>query len=232
MLKNKEIAVIGVGKMGGMLSSALLKKGVVNPDQLCGTTRHPDTAERARAEYGLEMTTDNAAAAAGRDVVLLAVKPQVQLPHVLNGVDEEPCAEDQDEGEGELGDHAGLAHPPPVNGLAASAAGAAQDCPDLQRGGSKSGGQAGQEAGGQSEENGEEQHPAVQAQAGHVDLRVGEGTIVLFAFRPQHRAQAWGTFKLLFNAIQLATAEGGRSDEIAPDPDASGPFRRLFRSLH
>lgn len=40
-----------------------------------------------------------------------------------------------------------------------------------------------------------------------VEIVWGKGRLVLFAFRPQHRAQTYGTFKMLFNAIQISAAE-------------------------
>ena len=36
------------------------------------------------------------------------------------------------------------------------------------------------------------------------EVKIGHGRIVLFAFRPQHRGQTWGTFPFIWNAINLA----------------------------
>ena len=47
----------------------------------------------------------------------------------------------------------------------------------------------------------------LKGRAALVEVVWGKGRIVLFGFRPQHRAQSYGTFKVLFNAIVQATAE-------------------------
>jgi hypothetical protein len=38
------------------------------------------------------------------------------------------------------------------------------------------------------------------------EVTMGKGRIVLFAFRPQHRGQTWGTFPFIWNAINLSKA--------------------------
>jgi hypothetical protein len=42
----------------------------------------------------------------------------------------------------------------------------------------------------------------LNGKAALVELPLGKGTIVMFAFRPQHRGQSWGTFRFLFNALE------------------------------
>ncbi|HEX8127879.1 MAG TPA: M14 family metallopeptidase [Pyrinomonadaceae bacterium] len=45
------------------------------------------------------------------------------------------------------------------------------------------------------------------------EVKLGRGRVVLFAFRPQHRAQTWGTFPFIWNAIEQRDEGGGMRDE-------------------
>lgn len=79
MLAGKRLAVLGVGTMGEALVKGLAAR--TKDVEVVGTVRSAES--RARLEgLGISLAESNAAAVAGRDVVVLAVKPQV-MPAVL-----------------------------------------------------------------------------------------------------------------------------------------------------
>ena len=51
---NKKIAIIGLGKMGGILVRAFLDQELINPDQIKATDRCERIVEKGREEYGWE----------------------------------------------------------------------------------------------------------------------------------------------------------------------------------
>jgi pyrroline-5-carboxylate reductase len=79
------IAVLGAGKMGGILLQAFLKSGLFTPEQITATVGHEDRAEALTKQFGITVTTDNLAAAKVADVILLGVKPQ-QMSDVVRGI--------------------------------------------------------------------------------------------------------------------------------------------------
>ncbi len=74
-LDQARVAVLGAGKMGGILLQAFLKQNILRPDQIVATVGHADRALVLSAQWGVEVTTDNLAAAKQANVILLGVKP-------------------------------------------------------------------------------------------------------------------------------------------------------------
>ena len=69
------IAVLGAGKMGGILLQAFLKQQLFAPDEITATVAHEERATILSTQWGVTVTTDNLRAAQGADILLLAVKP-------------------------------------------------------------------------------------------------------------------------------------------------------------
>lgn len=71
-----KIAFIGGGNMASSIIGGMLANGF-QPEQICVGNRGADKCQRLNQTYGIATTTDNHAAVAGADIVVMAVKPQV-----------------------------------------------------------------------------------------------------------------------------------------------------------
>ena len=74
-LDQARVAVLGAGKMGGILLQAFLKQNILRPEQIVATVAHSDRALVLSTQWGVEVTTDNLTAARQANVILLGVKP-------------------------------------------------------------------------------------------------------------------------------------------------------------
>jgi pyrroline-5-carboxylate reductase len=75
-LSEKKLAVIGAGKLGGILLRAYLKQGLFLPNRVIATVKHADRAAALAKELAITVTSDNREAVKGADIILLTVKPQ------------------------------------------------------------------------------------------------------------------------------------------------------------
>jgi pyrroline-5-carboxylate reductase len=73
----KRVAVLGAGKMGGILLKALLEKGFLSPKSTFATVQHEERARSLSEKLGVPVGTDNLAAVRGADIIFVCVKPQV-----------------------------------------------------------------------------------------------------------------------------------------------------------
>src|SRR6266496_4849114 len=75
-LSDKKLAVLGAGKLGGILLRAYLKQGLFVSERVTATVRHSERAAALAKELNVAVTTDNREAVKGTDIILLTVKPQ------------------------------------------------------------------------------------------------------------------------------------------------------------
>ena len=75
-LSGQKLAVLGAGKLGGILLRAYLKQKLFSPERVSATVLHGDKAATLSKGLGVGVTSDNRKAVAEADIVLLCMKPQ------------------------------------------------------------------------------------------------------------------------------------------------------------
>src|SRR5438045_1152023 len=81
-LPDLHVAVLGAGKMGGILLQAFLKQNLFAADLIHATVAHVEKAVARAAQWGVDVGTDNLAAARQADFILIGVKP-FQVPDLI-----------------------------------------------------------------------------------------------------------------------------------------------------
>jgi pyrroline-5-carboxylate reductase len=81
-LPNVRVAVLGAGKMGGILLQAFLKENLFSPDLIHATVGHAERARALSTQWGVDVSTDNLKAASQADLILIGVKP-FQVPDLI-----------------------------------------------------------------------------------------------------------------------------------------------------
>ena len=81
-LPNVRVAVLGAGKMGGILLQALLKQNLFAAGQIHATVAHPEKALALSSQWGVDVGTSNLDAVRQADLIIIGVKPY-QVPDVI-----------------------------------------------------------------------------------------------------------------------------------------------------
>jgi len=84
----KKLALIGAGKLGEGLLSGLLSSQLIPAKRAVVTVAHQPRADYLAEKYGVKAGTDNRAAVAGAELVLICLKPQ-QVKGFLHQVKKE-----------------------------------------------------------------------------------------------------------------------------------------------
>jgi pyrroline-5-carboxylate reductase len=79
------VAVLGAGKMGGILLQAFLKQNLFAPEQIHATVAHPERAVALSTQWGVDVSTDNVEAVRNADLILVGVKP-FQVPELIEQI--------------------------------------------------------------------------------------------------------------------------------------------------
>lgn len=83
MLTNKKIAIIGVGKMGETLLNGMIKNNFVKKENVAGSTAQEEHAQELNKKYGIQTFIDNKEMISGKDIIIMAIKPQMMKKVLL-----------------------------------------------------------------------------------------------------------------------------------------------------
>ena len=81
-LPDVRVAVLGAGKMGGILLQAFLKENLFAADLIHATVSHPERAVALSTQWGVDVGTNNLEAVRQADLILIGVKP-FQVPDLV-----------------------------------------------------------------------------------------------------------------------------------------------------
>src|SRR5665648_319518 len=84
MLTNKKVAIIGVGKIGETLLNGMIKNNLVKKENIAGSTAQEAHAQEINKKYGIQTYIDNKEMILGKDIIILAIKPQMMKQVLLN----------------------------------------------------------------------------------------------------------------------------------------------------
>ena len=74
-LPSVRVAILGAGKMGGILLQAFLKENLFAPDQIHATVSRQERSVALSTQWGVDVSTNNLEAVRQSDLILLGVKP-------------------------------------------------------------------------------------------------------------------------------------------------------------
>lgn len=72
----KEIGFIGCGNMANAMIGGILASGALKPEQIIASNHTAPKLEKAKAQFGIEVTEDNHKVAGESQILVLSVKPQ------------------------------------------------------------------------------------------------------------------------------------------------------------
>jgi pyrroline-5-carboxylate reductase len=81
-LPQVNVAVLGAGKMGGILLQAFLKENLFAAEKIHATVSHAERALALSTQWGVDVSTNNLEAARQADLILIGVKP-FQVPELV-----------------------------------------------------------------------------------------------------------------------------------------------------